>query len=399
MMMVFMVMRPLTGYTQIQLSDIQGKWRGVFTIREGTESPFNFEIAANGKVYMRNGEERFETGKAEIKQDSLFIPLDQFDNELAFHIEGKTMSGVLRKQDRSAIIAPVRAEKGISYRFIPKDKKTPSALSGRYEVMFHFESGRKEKAVALFQQKGQRLTGTFLKTSGDTRYLEGIVDGNKFYLSSFIGSSPGYYAGTIQDSGRISGAQFGTKVKHVFTGFKNDSAALSDPYVSAYMQPGTEKLRFRLRDLDGNMVSLTDDKYRNKMVIIAITGTWCPNCIDEAAFLSPWYKKNRHRGAEIITIHYERQTDTAYTNKVMRRFRERFDIEYDQLFGGLPQADTVISTLQGLAAFKSFPTTIFIDRKGKVRKIHSGYSGPATGKFYEEFLSAFNEETDRLLAE
>ena len=155
---------------------------------------------------------------------------------------------------------------------------------------------------------------------------------------------------------------------------------------------------FSFPDINGNMISLSDDKYKNKVVIIPVTGTWCPNCIDEAAFLSPWYEKNKDRGVEIMTIHYERQSDTGFSRKVMRRFRDRFNIRYDQVFGGIANSDTVRRTL-GLPEFRSYPTTLFIDRKGNVAKMHSGYSGPATGRFYDEFLKEFNDEVDRLLSE
>jgi thiol-disulfide isomerase/thioredoxin len=156
--------------------------------------------------------------------------------------------------------------------------------------------------------------------------------------------------------------------------------------------------RFSFPDIEGNIVSLNDEKYRNKVLIIPVTGTWCPNCIDEAAFLSPWYKKNKDRGVEIITIHYERQADTGFSRKVMRRFRNRFNIQYDQLFGGLSDSDTVRTSL-ALPEFRAFPTTLFIDKKHRIAKIHSGYSGPATGKFYDDFIREFNEEVDKLLLE
>lgn len=110
-------------------------------------------------------------------------------------------------------------------------------------------------------------------------------------------------------------------------------------------------------------------------------------------------QKNNNRGVEIITIHYERQSDTAYAGKVMRRFRQRFDITYDQLFGGISHKDTVMQSLRGLEGFNSFPTTIFIDKKGNVTKIHTGYTGPATGKFYGDFVKEFNGEVDRLLGQ
>ena len=385
-----------SGWTQASEQKLTGKWRGEFTIRDGTKAPFNFEIRNDQKLYLINGEEVFETARIVVKDDSLFVPLDQFDNELAFKINNHTLRGVLRRQDHTGNTTPVIAEKGIQYRF--KQNQTPAGdIGGSYDVEFQFESGKKEKGVAVFKQQGNKLTGTFLKPSGDTRFLEGVVHGNRFYLSSFIGSSPGYYEGTFSTDGKIRGVQIGTRVKHEFNGSRNENAALNDPYKISSLKKGQQSLTFSFPDAEGKIVSLSDEKYKNKVVIVAITGTWCPNCIDEAAFLSPWYKKNKDRGVEVITIHYERQTDTAFAYKMMRRFRKRFDIQYDQVLGGMAHTDSVSKSLPQLESFSSFPTTIFIDKKGNVSKIHTGYTGPATGKFYDEFVKEFNEEVDRLL--
>ena len=384
--------------SQYHLQDITGKWRGEFNIRQNLPVPFNFEISENGAVYLLNADERFETGKIIIRKDSLFIPLDQFDNELAFKIFKNKLQGEMRKQDHTGAPLPVNAEKNITWRF-SENKNLPSKdISGSYDIEFTFESGKHEKSVAIFKQEGKKLTGTFLKESGDARYLEGMTEGDKFYLSSFIGSSPGYYTGTVNNDGTISGEQLGTRIRHTFKGRADEKAALPDPYKGSPSENRKELSSFSFPDINGNNVSLTDQKYRNKVLIIPVTGTWCPNCIDEAAFLSPWYKKNNNRGVEIITIHYERQTDTGFSRKVMRRFRNRFDIQYDQLFGGMSNSDTVRKTLN-LPEFRAFPTTLFIDKKGRIAKIHSGFSGPATGKFYDDFIKDFNDEVDKLLLE
>jgi thiol-disulfide isomerase/thioredoxin len=383
--------------SQVALKNITGKWRGEFFLGENLVVPFNFEIDAKGMVYLLNAEERFRTSPIIIRGDSLFIPLDQFDNELAFHFQQNVMTGVLRKQDHTVLL-PASAEKGKTYRFRENKNIKADRLEGTYSIEFTFESGKKEKAVAVFKQQGKQLTGTFLKEAGDARYLQGIVEGNKFYLSSFIGSTPGYYTGEVNVDGTIEGEQIGSRIRNQFRGKRDSYAALPDPYKKLNTAERKKLAPFAFPDIQGNMVSLSDEKYRNKVVIIPITGTWCPNCIDEAVFLSPWYEKNKDRGVEIITIHYERQTDTAFSRKVMRRFRERFDIRYDQVFGGIANSDTVRRTL-GLPEFKSYPTTLFIDKKGNITKIHSGYSGPATGKFYDVFLKDFNEEVDRLLKE
>lgn len=372
-----------------------GKWRGEFTIQDTVKVPFNFEIDKKGKVFLLNADERFESGSIRIKDDSLFIPLDQFDNEFAFKINNDDLQGVLRKQD-GGFLANLSAEKNVTHRFLSKNKSSKN-ISGKYKVAFKQGNGNEEEAVAIFRQKGNQLYATFLKPSGDTRYLEGIVEGNEFKLSSFIGSTPGYYHGYISDDGEFIGEQIGTRVRINIKGKYDENAELTASSVeqSAPNVPFT----FSLPDMNGNTVSLTDGKYKNKVVIVSITGTWCPNCIDEALYLSPWYKKNKDRGVEIVLVHFERQSDTAFANKVMRRFRQRFDIHYDQVFGGIPTKDGVIKALPALKDFNAYPTTIILDKKGNIVKIYTGFSGPATGKYYEDWMKDFNTEIDRLVSE
>ena len=179
----------------------------------------------------------------------------------------------------------------------------------------------------------------------------------------------------------------------------NPTASLPDAFQVTGLKEGNTSIDFSLPDIQGNHVSLKDASFRNKVVIVMLTGTWCPNCMDEARFMSAWFPKNRQRGVAAIAIHYERQTDTAFMHKVMERFRQRFNIEYTQLIGGTPDKKSVEATIPQLDNFQSFPTTLFIGKDGKVAKIHSGYSGPATGLHYEKQLKEFNETVDRLLKE
>lgn len=377
-----------------------GYWRGTFQLRPDLEIPFNFEIkeAATGSVvYFLNAGERFEGGRLKTSGDSLFILLDPFDNELAFHTEGHTLTGVLRKQDQSGNPVPVKAAWAEIYRFAETGVPPAGDLSGTYDIIFKSDNGKEEKAVGLFHQEGAKLRATFLRITGDSRYLEGVVEGNRFYLSSFIGSSPAYYTGSFGPGGMLSGKVIGIRGEQLFTGQSNEAAALPDPYALTYLKDGYTSLDFSFPDTVGSLVSLKDNKYKNKVVIVTITGTWCPNCIDEAGFLAPWYRENKDRGVEIISIHYERQTDPAFVKKVMGRFRKKFDIQYDQVFAGPADKQYVAGSLPALNTFLSFPTTIFVDKKGKVTKIHTGYSGPATGKYYEAFVKEFNAEIDQLL--
>ena len=218
-------------------------------------------------------------------------------------------------------------------------------------------------------------------------------------MSSFIGSVPVYFRGHFSTNGTISGEQVGARGSIPFSGVQNEEAALPDPYGLTYLKNGYSSLDFTFPNAEGQPVSLQDAKYQGKVVIVTISGSWCPNCMDEANFLSPWYKKNHSRGVEIISIHYERRTDTAFVRKALQRFRDKFGIGYDQVFGGSADKSVVAASLPALNTFLSFPTTIFIDKKGKVAKIHTGYSGPATGKYYATFVKVFNDQVDKLLKE
>ena len=373
----------------------EGKWRGVFHQTNGTAVPFNFEVtgqsAETAKVYLLNAQERFETGTLIQRGDSLFIPFNQFETELAFKIGDKKLSGVFRKQGGGRAI-PVDATYGQTYRF-EEGEKPAADLSGTYDVVFKTSTGKEEKTVGLFKQTGNKLYATFMRISGDSRFLEGTVNGNQFSLSSFIGGGVAYYTGSFNAAGVING----TNSNAEFTGTKNAAAALPDPYALTYLKPGYTSFDLSLPDVNGKTISLKDEKYKNKVVIVTITGTWCPNCMDEANFLSPWFKKNKERGVEAIGVHFERKADPAYVKTAIESFKKRHGIEYDEVFGGLADKNAVAAAFPALNTFLSFPTILFIDRKGNVAKIYTGFTGPATGIYYDRFIKEFNAEIDTLL--
>ncbi len=369
-------------------------------MRDTIEVPFNFEIDTQGKLFFLNGAERFEAGTLQIQGGSVWVPLDQFDNQLTLRARKNHLEGYLHKQGQTEVIARVLAEKNKTHRFEESRVKPAADISGKYEVWFAGADGRPRPAIALLQQEGEKLTGTFQRPSGDSRYLEGKVDGNQFYLSAFIGYNPVYFRGSFTGDGKINGEQVGLSSNQQFSGVRNEQAALPVPPSGiTTMKEGRSVLPFSFPDIQGRQVSPTDEKYRNKVVVVVITGTWCPNCMDEVAFLAPWYRKNRQRGVEIIAIHYERQRDPVFVEKVMTRIKNRYGIDYDQVFGGIAQVDSVSRSLPDLENFSSFPTTILLNKKGAVARIHTGYSGPATGALHENFISTFNREIDELLAE
>jgi len=294
---------------------------------------------------------------------------------------------------------PFTAVYGVKERFKPATQPTTRQIDGKWEVLFLSEEGDTTRNVGIFKTNNGIVTGSILTNSGDLRFLEGAYTDKGVQLSAFSGQSPYLIDLTFTDDSLFEGTFYTTRGTTRLSGRKNDAAALADAYSLTRLKPGYETLSFTLPDLEGNRVSLSDERYRGKVVLVSILGSWCPNCLDEMAFLAPWYDANKDRGVEIIGIAFERKDDEAYAKKTISRLKERYHTGYPILFGGAVGKENVAGVLPELDNFSGYPTTIFIDKQGKVRKIHTGFNGPATGLFYEEFIDEFNALVDSLLAE
>jgi hypothetical protein len=79
------------------------------------------------------------------------------------------------------------------------------------------------------------------------------------------------------------------------------------------------------------------------------------------------------------------------------QFQTPNDVQYDILFSGIADKKVASDALPALNKVLAFPTTIILDRQGNVAQIHTDYTGPATGKYYEEYVAEFNQTIDRLL--
>lgn len=377
-----------------QIKPKDGFWRGTFAVANGHEAPFNFELKGQ-TAWLLNGSERFELKGVTQKGDSLFIPVDIYDALLSAKIESnQTLSGVFKRLNTKIVDPgiPFRAEVGKRYRFVEKPAAAAVSLKGKWDVTI----GNGNKIVGVFEQTGSKVTGTFLTTTGDFRYYEGTVQGNEFALSAFSGSSPSLIKGTVNGN-ELTAQLINARNAQPVRGTRNAQAALPDAYTLTKSKEGVP-FKFTFPDaFTGKPVSLNDPKYKGKVVIVTILGSWCPNCIDETAFLAPWYQTNRQRGVEIIGLAFERKDDPAFAKTRLETLKNRFGVEYDILFAGLADKKKASEALPALSEVLSFPTTIYINRQGEVAKIHTGYSGPATGAYYEEFVKEFNADVDELL--
>jgi thiol-disulfide isomerase/thioredoxin len=244
------------------------------------------------------------------------------------------------------------------------------------------------------------VLGTFLAETGDHRYLAGQVKGDELYLSTFDGAHAFLYQAKVSRDGGIAGDFWvGTAHHERWSGKRDANAALPDEYALTNLRGGSKHFDFAFPDLAGNTVTSKDPAFQGKVLIVALAGSWCPNCHDEAAFLEPLYREYRGKGVEVVSLMFEHFGDFPQAAEATHRFRQHYGIEYTTLIAGISNKDEASKKLPMLDRVHAFPTTIFVDRKGNVRKIHTGFSGPATGAHYTHFVDEVKTTLDQLLAE
>jgi thiol-disulfide isomerase/thioredoxin len=386
--------------------DLQnGTWRAFLLRKDSIAVVFNIEITANNKkkqLTFKNATEKITATNLVIKNDSVYFTTPVFESEFKTQLQPDgSLSGIwIKGTSDGNQYWPFYAYPSQPERFMIKSKETLTNISGRWEVSITRPNNTQRPAIAEFQQKNNYLTGTFLIPSGDYRYLEGIVSGDSIKLSTFDGNHVYYFAARVNTDKTIEGIFYsGFSGKEKWVAIRNDSAQLPDVGNTPGLIEGYEKLNFRFPDINGKKVSINDKQFKNKVVIIQIMGSWCPNCMDETAFLTDYYKKNQQRGVEIIALAYELSTDFKRSQNSLRKFQQRFSVTYPMLITGASVNDSlkVEKTLPQLNFIKVFPTTIFIGKDGKVKQFHTGFYGPGTGEHYDEFKKYFYTAVEDLL--
>lgn len=385
----------------------EGIWRATLKTSSGAEIPFNFELidSANQKfIDITNGKERFRVNEISTLADSIFIQMPLFDSEIRAVLKNETLTGRwIKHYADSDEVLQFQAKSKEDWRFFKVTPESKTNVSGRWSVTFNvLDKKETYPAVGEFTQENGRVLGTFLTATGDYRYLEGTVSDGNLYLSCFDGSHAYLFTGKLLNDSTIIDGKFysGYSALETWTGKKDDKAILPDAYSLTDLKAGYDKIDFSFPNLEGKKVSLSDPKFKNKIVLVQFFGSWCPNCMDETAYLTSFHKKYQSKGVEIVGLAYERSKDFERSKKNVSRLKDRFSVPYDLLITGYTNDKVEVSkSLPMLEKFIAFPTLMIIDKSGKIRKIHTGFSGPGTGSHYTEFVEEFEKTIDDLLTE
>lgn len=377
----------------------KGKYRAVLQVQDQQELPFIFEVENDSLLTIFNADEKITVDEIRYSNDSVRIQTPVFEGYIIAKIDKNGLKGSFIKPSLDRIV-PFEAKLSTD-RFLSK-KENSKNISGKWQTVFSENTDSSYIARGDFKQIGQKVTGTFRTTTGDYRYLEGILDGDSLKLSTFDGAHAFLFTAKITDNEMNGFFYSGNHWKESFTATLNNDYELPNEENLTFIKKGYQGFDFAFPDTRGRLVSLRDPEFRNKVTIVQIMGTWCPNCLDESKYLVNYLKENPHKDLKLVGLAFEvAKTRTAAYQRI-NRLKERLNIEYPLLlaqYGNLADKKMAQRKLPMLNHLISYPTTIFIDKKGKVRKIHTGFNGPATGEKYNDFKTDFEQFVDGLLKE
>lgn len=386
----------------------KGSWRMELDVRTGGDNrsvilPFLFDLQQDSgrwTMLVHNGDEAIAVDDVTISDDTFHVRMPLFDSEFTgVPSSDSTISGYwynhLKGPDYRI---PFNAHAGASHRFA-QEGEGRNDLSGTWEC--HFAEGTPDAypALGIFKSTNGRVTGTFGTETGDYRYLDGVMHADSLLLSAFDGSHAFLFHAILRGDSLIGRFRSGIHSQEPWYAVRNETFHLRNPDSLTFLKEGHEMVDLRLPDLDGDSVSPMDKRFAGRVRMVQIMGSWCPNCVDETVLLTEMYDKYHDQGLDVFAVAFERYPEKSRALASLKHFKKALNVKYDVLYGGESRKEITSEKLPFLDHIMSYPTCIFIDRSGKVRRIRTGFYGPGTGEHYENYKRNLKVFIEKMLAE
>ncbi|MFN3190825.1 MAG: TlpA disulfide reductase family protein [Aureliella sp.] len=373
----------------------------------GGDLAFTIALSTEGgdvRAEVVNGPERIPVT---VRKDKSSFALDfpHFASEIVFEMDvGKLMrrtqrdeliSGMWTKRrgpDQDAKV-PCQLRKVVTRRW-----ESPEPFLGRWSVSF---ADSDDLAVGVFERfRGKEVLGTFLTTTGDYRYLHGGVLNGRLRLTCFDGAHAFLFHSGIAADGVLSGEFYsGNWYRDTWTATRDENARLPDAFQQTSLAGSENLAGLEFPDAEGRPHELSELAKQGTVTLVEVFGTWCPNCHDEAAYLKELRGKYGGKGLQVVGLAFELSGDFEKDALQVQRYRDRFGIDYPILIAGTSDKALASKQFPIVDRIRSYPTTLFVDRNGKIRAVYTGFSGPATGKAHVRLRGAFEALIDKLMQE
>jgi peroxiredoxin len=385
-------------------SALDGRWDATVTIN-GTAIPFRLDISGDGATLigtLYNGDEKETTTSAKLDNGAVVLNYETYLTSIKATPKDGRLEGTVQgrfEQDRYLTTYPFQAKR---YTPVVVSASNVPSVAGQWIVPYN--SGKGEKAWRLIvKQSGPEVSAAILRVDGDTGALTGTWQNGKFVLSHFDGARAMLLEITPNKDGTLELHESGPYIpKDQLIAYRPEEAkAKGLPVPADYtthttMKDPNEVFAYSFPDVNGKVLSNEDPKFKGKVVLAIVTGTWCPNCHDEAQYLVQLYAKYHAQGLEIVALDFEepeQQEDLARVHA----FIKQYNIPYTYLIAGAPAE--MWEKVPQAVNLNTWPATLFVGRDGRVKHIHAGFAAPASGEFNDQLKQEFTSTIERLLAE
>ncbi|MBK6351207.1 MAG: redoxin domain-containing protein [Proteobacteria bacterium] len=336
-----------------------GSYRATLELPGSKTVPFGLDVAQEetGKVlYVTNGEERIRLDEVAVTPGRLQARFPGYETTLSANVRGGELTGnvTLVHTDGKALQLPFTARLGETWRFYPEALPDNADFAGRWDVTFTDGAGRRTAGVAMVDQSFDDVTGTVQMPTGDQRFLAGEAHDEELRLSRFDGGAVVLYEAKLDARGELAGETWSDRggSQH-FVATRNPDAAIDAAALASRLRNPAAPFTFAFKDLDGRTVSNSDPRFQDKVLLVTLAGSWCPNSHDEARLLVQLDRKYRSRGLEIVSLMFEQHAEFDRAVAAVQRFRTANGIAYPTLIAGtadrkqaaaaLPQLDAVLA--------------------------------------------------------
>jgi thiol-disulfide isomerase/thioredoxin len=395
----------LSALPALAAPDLSGLWDAV-AVAGPVVIPFRFEIAQNGiraRGFFFEGDRKVGSTSGSFQDGRLKLEYDFLDTVLEATLEGNQLRGTYRPRVPGSPSLEIHAR-----RFTPAVAPASAAqvpqVAGSWDMRRVAAEAKEPSDTRTWnlylRQSGAEISGSILRVDGDTGNLSGHWQDGKLVLSHFAGERPLLFEAKLNPDRTLSITL--NREAHYLAVRKSEARAKGipeppDPSRYTSVKDPTAPFHFSFPDLGGKRVSDKDERFRGKVVLLAIGGSWCPNCLDEAPFLVELYKQFHAQGLEVVGLMFEADSDPALARPHVQSFIKRYGIPYTMLLAGTPEE--IHQRLPQLVNFGAYPTTIYLGRDGRVRSVHAGFASPATGQEHIRLKNEARELVEKLLAE
>lgn len=396
-------------------AQIVGVWQGYAMVHDTVQVPVTIRVSRTGakiSAEFLNGPathpDAAPATSVSFDGTHLVASFDYYARTLDANLAAGKLTGTYGPTHPTAKSAPPTP---FTASLLPADVDPAAApnapdISGSWEIATKSSKGESawEFRVDPPAAKSPVIKTVIQRIDGDTGALWGTWNGTSYVVGHFTAAGPALYSVTPQADGTLliksllanphAPANADLVARRPSEARKENLAAPTDPTQQTTVKDPSVPFAFSFPDLSGRTVSNTDPEFRGKVVVVAIGGSWCPNCHDEAPFLVSLYKRFHAQGLQIVNLDFE--TGDPSDAQRLKAFIAHYNIPYTVLAAGT--TDQLTDKIPQAVNLNCWPTSFFIGRDGLVKETHAGFAGPGNTAGHEALERDVTALVEKLLA-